>query len=303
MATREGRRLPARLRRASWPPDPARVADLLQTAKTALAGTLAWVLAIDVLGLEQPFLAPWAAVLVVHATIYRTVSRGVQQVAATFVGVLLAWSAGQVFGVDATGMGVMLLLAFGIGALPWWRDEATTIATTGIVVLATNALAHSNLLSARLVDTAVGVVVGLAVNLAVWPPLRDRAAWSRIEELPDELADVLAQLASGLRPELEPEEAEQWTRDLRLVDVRVDEAWGLVRQARESSRLNPRRSRPAGLEDMDEVLHLVEQAVADVLSMVRTITVERRAREPLGRRVPLGLVPARHGDGRRGPAP
>ena len=107
----------------------------------------------------------------------------------------------------------------------------------------------------------------------MWPPLRDRAAWSRIEELPDELADVLAQLASGLRPSSTPEEAEQWTRELRLVDVRVDEAWGLVRQARESSRLNPRRSRPAGLEDMDGVLHLVEQAVADVLSMVRTITV------------------------------
>ena len=72
-------------RRPSWSrlhkPDAVEVADWAQHAKTALAGVIAWVIAIDVLGLEQPFLAPWAAVLVVHATVYRTVSRGGQQIA------------------------------------------------------------------------------------------------------------------------------------------------------------------------------------------------------------------------------
>src|ERR1700759_1707164 len=107
---------------------------VVQPAKAALAGTLAWMLAADVLGLQQPFLAPWSAVLVVHATIYRTVSRGAQQVAATFVGVLLAWSAGQLLGLGASAMALMLLLAFSLGGLTWWRAEATTIATTGIAV-------------------------------------------------------------------------------------------------------------------------------------------------------------------------
>jgi uncharacterized membrane protein YccC len=264
-------RLPARIRERLGRPDPARVADVLQTVKTALAGTLAWVVATDVLHLEQAFLAPWAAVLVVHSTIHRTLSRGAQQVSATFLGVFLAWLAGQLFGLGAVAMGALLLTAFGIGRVRWWRDEAMTIGTTGIVVLATNAIAETNVLASRLLDTSVGVVVGLAVNLVVWPPLRDRAAWSRLDQLPLDLCEVLDELASGLVPELSPEEAEQWVVRLRAVDVRVDEAWGLVRQARESSRLNPRRSRPAGLESMDDVLHLLEQAVADVLSMVRTI--------------------------------
>ncbi|MBV9830483.1 MAG: FUSC family protein [Marmoricola sp.] len=242
-----------------------------QTAKTALAGVVSWVLAADVLGLDQPFLAPWSAVLVVHATVYRSFSRGTQQVAATFMGVLLAWTAGQLFGLGATGMGVMLLLTFGLGLLRWWRAEATTMATTGVVVLATNAFAQANLLTVRLLDTSIGVGVGVLVNFLVWPPLRDRAAWSRIDQLPLELADLLDELGSGLSPELRPEETQEWVDHLRRIDVRVDEAWGLVRQARESSRFNPRRSRPAGLEEMDDVLHLVEQAVADVLSMVRTI--------------------------------
>ena len=60
-------------------------------------------------------------------------------------------------------------------------------------------------------------------------------------------------------------------RRCRELDVRIDEAWGLLRQAQESSRLNPRRSRPADLEDIGRSLHLLEQAVAEALSLARTV--------------------------------
>jgi uncharacterized membrane protein YccC len=254
-------------------PDPVLVVELLQNGKAALAGVVAWVVAIDVLGLEQPFLAPWAAVLVVHATVYRTVSRGGQQVAGTFLGVVLAWACGALFDVSWLAMAVMLVVAFLLGRNRWMRDEAATIATTGIVVLATNAADQSNLLTSRLLDTTVGVVVGLLVNLLVWPPLRDRAAWARAAELPGELADVLAQMAEGMGPDLTPADAEPWVDALRRIDERVDEAWRLLGQARESGRFNPRRSRPAGLDDLTRTLHRLEQAVADTLSMARTLSL------------------------------
>jgi uncharacterized membrane protein YgaE (UPF0421/DUF939 family) len=245
--------------------------DLLQNAKAALAGVVAWVVAVRVLGLEQPFLAPWAAVLVVHSTVYRTVSRGGQQVAATFVGVVLSWGCGRVLDSGALGMGTMLVVAFLLGRVRWLRDESATIATTGIVVLATNAAFQTDLLASRLLDTTVGVVVGLLVNLLVWPPLRDRAAWARVDELPGELAAVLSDMATGLVPDLEPEDTRPWVTRLREIDVRVDEAWSLLSQARESGRMNPRRSQPAGLEDLRRTLHLLEQVVAETLSMARTL--------------------------------
>ena len=50
--------------------------------------------------------------------------------------------------------------------------------------------------------------------------------------------------------------------DSATVDERIDEAWRLLTQARESGRFNPRRSRPAGLDDLVRTLHLLEQAVA-----------------------------------------
>ncbi len=254
-----------------WWPDPVKTVDVLQAAKTALAGVLAWVIATDVLGLEQAFLAPWAAVLVVHATVYRTVSRGGQQIAATFLGVLLAWASGQLFGMGALGMGVMLAAAYLVGQHRWLRDESTTIATTGIVVLATYAIDQENLLLGRLLDTTVGIVVGLAVNLLVWPPLRDRAVWASLDRLPLDLAAVLAEMASGLGPDLESSDVEGWVGRCRQIDEGIDEAWALLGQAKESGRFNPRRSRPLGLDDQVRTLHLLEQAVADTMSTARTV--------------------------------
>ena len=260
-------------------PDAVEVADWAQHGKTALAGLIAWVVATDVLGLEQPFLAPWAAVLVVHATVYRTVSRGGQQIAATFLGVLLAWASGTLFGVGPLGMGVMLAVAFLLGRHRWLEEESTTVATTGIVVLATNVIGTPHLLAGRLLDTSIGVVVGLAVNLVVWPPLRDRAARTYAHHLPQQLADTLEQMAADLGRrghDLDSDDVEAWLRGCREVDVDIDHAWGLLRQAQESSRFNPRRSQPADLDEIVRALHLLEEAVAEAMSLARTVATSAK---------------------------
>lgn len=78
--------------------DPVLSVDVLQLVKTVAAAVLAWTLADRVLGLGQAFLAPWSALLVLHATVYRTVWHSAQQVAMTLLGVLLAFGAVSVFG-------------------------------------------------------------------------------------------------------------------------------------------------------------------------------------------------------------
>jgi hypothetical protein len=269
-----GRETPLRRALARIDPrrvDPVRVIDVTQNAKTVVAGVVAWVLATEVLGLEQAFLAPWAAVLVVHATVFRTVSRAGKQIAGTFIGVFLAWAAVQLLQPSWLAMGAMLVASFLVAIVPWMHDEGTNIGTTGIVVVATNAVAQSNLLTSRLLDTTVGVTVGLAVNLLVWPPLRDKAAFSRVRSLPGELAEIFADIADRLGPDLETSQVDDWVRQCREVDVHIDESWRLLWQAEESSRFNPRRSMPASIEDLTDALHLLEQAVADTLSMARTV--------------------------------
>ena len=127
--------------------------DASQLVKTVAAAVIAWVLASHVFGIAQPFLAPWAALLTVNATVYRTFARGVQQVGATVLGVLLAFAVGNVLGVSAWSLGLMLLVAMLAGSARGLRDESTTAAATALVVLLTGYSANDQILGARLLDT------------------------------------------------------------------------------------------------------------------------------------------------------
>jgi len=263
--------------------DPIWWNDVLQLAKTVLAAVTAWVLASSVLDLPQPFLAPWAALLVVHATVYRTFSKGAQQVAATVVAVLLATAVGEWLGLTTVSMALLLAVALLLGSIPWLGAEATTIAATGVVVLATG-FDDDVMLISRLLDTAIGVGVGLLVNVIVWPPLRRRTAAKALDRIDDSIGELLVDMAAGLGDAVGDEEIEAWVDRTRDLDSDLDQAWALVRQAQESARMNPRRSaRP--MKDPRQwrgLLRRMEQAVAETRSLARTLGGQEAHRETWG---------------------
>ncbi|WP_210438409.1 FUSC family protein [Nocardioides xinjiangensis] len=252
--------------------DPIWWNDALQLGKTVLAAVAAWVVASSVLDLPQPFLAPWAALLVVHATVYRTFSKGAQQVAATVVAVLLAALVGEAFGLTTWAVALLIAVALVLGAVPWLGAEATTIATTGLVVLTTGFDDDVMLLS-RLYDTAIGVGVGLLVNVMVWPPLRRQTAARALDAVDDGIGALLVDMAGGLGDGCQDDDVAAWVDRTRELDADLDHAWALVRQAQESARMNPRRS-ARSLRDPDhwhELLRRMEQAVAETRSLARTL--------------------------------
>jgi uncharacterized membrane protein YccC len=253
--------------------DPVFWSDVTQLAKTVVAGVVAWVIAGEVLELSQSFLAPWAALLVVHSTVYRTFAQGARQVGAAVVGVVLAWAVGSGFGVDTAAVAIVLLVGLLVGAAPWFRGEATTVAATAIIVLTTGTAGHDVALVERLADTGIGIGVGLLVNVAVWPPLRRRTAIAAMDALDDRLGELLVDIADGLTDGYGEADVEEWLERVRSIERELDRVWALLRQAVESARLNPRRS-AAGLRDPGEwraLLDRMEQALADARSTIRTI--------------------------------
>ncbi|RYB96060.1 hypothetical protein EUA06_00210 [Nocardioides glacieisoli] len=263
--------------------DPIWWNDVLQLAKTVLAAVAAWVIAASVLHLPQPFLAPWAALLVVHATVYRTFSKGAQQVAATVVAVLLATAVGEAFGLSTEAIALLLVLALVLGSVPWLGAEATTIATTGLVVLTTG-FDDDVMLISRLYDTAIGVGVGLLVNVIVWPPLRRRTAAKALDRIDDGIGALLVDMAAGLRDAAPDEDVATWVDRTRDLDEDLDQASALVRQAQESARMNPRRSaRPMkDPKEWHDLLRRMEQAVAETRSLARTLGGQHAHRETWG---------------------
>ena len=253
--------------------DPVFWNDITQLLKTVLAAVLAWVLATEAFSLPQSFLAPWAALLVVHATVYRTFSHGLRQVTAAVVGVVLAWAVGNGLGLDTASVAVVLALGLAIGALPWFGDEATTVAATALVVLATGFSEDDSMLLARLGDTAIGIVVGLLVNAAVWPPLRRRTAIAAMDRIDDRIGGLLVDMARGLLDGCDDDDVTDWVDRSRSLEDELDHAWSLVRQAQESARMNPRGS-AREVRDPSRwliLLQRMDQAVADTRSMARTL--------------------------------
>jgi uncharacterized membrane protein YccC len=253
--------------------DPVFWSDVTQLVKTAVAATLAWVLAVELVGERQSFLAPWAALLVVHATVYRTFSQGARQVGAAVVGVLLAWAAGNLVGPDVAALGAVVFLGLLLGRSRWLEGEATTAAATALIVLTTGFADDQHLLVNRLLDTAIGISVGLIVNIAVWPPLRRRSAIAALDTLDDRIGVLLVEVADGLAGQCSPDEVAEWLETTRELDGEIDSAWALVRQARESAVLNPRRSarQLRHPEVWIVLLRHMEQAVAEIRSIARTL--------------------------------
>lgn len=271
--------------------DPVLWTSVLQLVKTVVAAVVAWVLAVRVFGLPQPFLAPWAALLTVHATVYRTLARGVQQVGAAVLGVLLAFAAGSLFGVNAVSLAAVIFLALAVGSTRGLRAESSTAAATALVVLTTGYSDDGDMLLARLFDTGIGIGVGLAVTLVVWAPLRDRSAARQVDVIDDRIGGLLADIGAALRTRRESEDVEAWIDRSRDLDGDIDRAWSVVREARESGRFNPRpgaMARMRAAEDFPAILRRLEQAVAELRSMARTIghacesdeEWDRRFREP-----------------------
>ena len=257
--------------------DPVAWTSGLQLVKTALACVIAWALAFHVFGIGQPFLAPWAALLTVHATVFGTFKRGAQQVGATVVGVLVASAAGYLFGLNAVTLGVAVLIGLAAGSVRGLRAEATTGAATAIVVLTAGYSDDPHMVAERLLDTGIGVAVGMLVNLLVWPPLRDRGAAHQIDVIDDRLGLLLSNIAAALRDRGAPS-VDEWIGCADELDHEIGEGWRVLGQARESGRLNPRRATHARMRATDDfggVLRRLEQAVAETRSMARTIGLAR----------------------------
>jgi len=253
--------------------DPLRWARTAQLAKTVLAAVAAWALAVDVFHLSQAFMAPWAALLTVHATLFGTIRRGVQQAGASVLGVLIAFAAWHLFGLDAVSLGAAVLAGLVAGSVRGVHASTTT-AATAVVVLTTGYIDKSGALAARLADTGIGIVVGFLVNLVVWPPLRDRSAANEVDVIDDRVGELLTDMAGRLRDGGTEDDIAGWIARADELDNDIDRAWSGLHEARESGRLNPRLAaarRMRATEGFAPIVDRLAQAVAEIRSMACTI--------------------------------
>ncbi len=208
---------------------------LRQIAKTALAATVSWELAIRLLDSPLPALAALGAILTVQSTVKQTVTFGIQQVVGVTVGVGGAFAVVGLLGVHAWSVGIVILVALAVGHLLRLGKQVNQVAISALLVLALG----TGYGSVRIVDTLLGAIVGVLVNALLAPPTHVQAAAGEIARVAEDLGLLLADIGKGLRTGWDHKAAQDWLRRARELDAARARAGEAVRRGDESLLYNP----------------------------------------------------------------
>ncbi|WP_150117117.1 FUSC family protein [Arthrobacter sp. ERGS1:01] len=217
---------------------------MLLAAKTALAVGVAWFLGTHVPGAadKYPYYAPLGALVSMYPTFMGSVRAGFQTLIGLSLGIVLA-AAVLILGSPniltislAVGAGVLLAGQPRLGA----GREYVPVATLLVLILGgRNADAFS---AGYAIQMGLGVMVGLVINVIIFPPLTLDAARLRISRGRKVLINQLEDMAKALSEHWPPEH-EDWASRHQVLESSVSEIRGAVHGASESHKANPRAYR------------------------------------------------------------
>ncbi|MFH9294826.1 FUSC family protein [Streptomyces sp. NPDC017520] len=254
--------------------------QVTQSLKAAAAAIVAWALTGWWLTAPMALMAPWAAVALVLGTVYRSVRTATQLLLMITAGTLLAAGAAALTGDTMAAMVIALPLTVLLGNLAPVGGQGLYAPTTALFVLAYGsyslpAVGH------RLLETAVGAAVGIAVNAVVLPPVHSLQVSRLACALPRDCAELLRDMGDGIRErEYDAQRAEHWHRSAQdllaaLSELHVARGWNT-----ESFRLNPghrlRRRTPAPSTSWDIVwARVANRLLALTLTLWETTSEQR----------------------------
>ena len=214
---------------------------MLQAAKAAVAVGLAWSVAPYLPGVADnyPYYAPLGALVSMYPTLMGSVRNALHTLGGLAVGIAIA-SAVIVFSEPNV---VTISLAVGIGSLiaatGWFGANREFIPVTVLFVLiigGPNADAYS---IGYLEQISLGIVIGLLVNMLVFPELSLDAVGRQLSKYRSVLADHLSEVAEALTASWPPERDGWASRSDALVSVSRD-VRAALHHADESRKVNPR---------------------------------------------------------------
>jgi uncharacterized membrane protein YgaE (UPF0421/DUF939 family) len=208
--------------------------------QAAVAAALAWLVASEVIGHEQAFFAPIAALITLGLTVGERIQRAVEIAIGVAVGIAVADALVVAIGTGtwqvAVVVGLAMLAATLIGGGPLLASQAGVSA----VLVATLQPPDGGFDFNRSIDALVGGGVALLVGTLVLPVNPLRLVRERTDPLLERLADTLEEISEALRSR-DAAAAEVALAAVARVDTLQDGMHAAIEAARDAARLSPRR--------------------------------------------------------------
>ncbi|MCZ2401975.1 FUSC family protein [Paenarthrobacter sp. Z7-10] len=210
--------------------------------KAALAAGIAWFVAPLIPGpaAQYPYYAPFGALISMYPTVSSSLRQGLQSLVGLAAGIGLAFALVSIGKPNPVTVAIVVGVGMILSGIPRIGGGKDWIPTAALFVLVLGGADAESFSIGYLVQSGVGVGIGLAVNLLIFPPLRFNAAATSLEFCRLALAAQLEDMGVAITEKWPPEHANWSTRNDRLSEAsrRVREA---VSDADQSRKANPRR--------------------------------------------------------------
>lgn len=243
---------------------------LLQVVKSAAATISAWLIAGWISPTQLPVVAAIAALLVVQPSVNQSLSKALERSIGVIAGVVIAVALGLLLGSPSW----IVMLAIVVAMLVAWTFRASPgtanqVAISAMLVLALGSSSPVYAF-ARIMETLIGVVIGIVVNALIVPPVLVAPARRDVGLLGGELAASLDRLAASLPESQTTARRQELMLEARLLRPMKDAAEAAIAAGEESLTLNPRRSaHRADLHEIRELLERLSPIVTQTIGMTR----------------------------------
>ncbi|MGH2800632.1 MAG: FUSC family protein, partial [Thermoleophilaceae bacterium] len=207
---------------------------------SAVAASLAWLVATEVVGHEQPFFAPISAVITLGLTVGQRRRRAVELAIGVAMGIAIADALVAAIGTGTWQIGIVVALAMVAAALVGGGSLLASQAGASAVLVATLQPPEGDFDFDRALDALVGGGIALVVSSLLLPINPMRLVGESALPVLDRLVSALGQIASALTTR-QPEAADAALLAVARVDGEHEHLVETLGAAGEAARLSPQR--------------------------------------------------------------
>jgi uncharacterized membrane protein YgaE (UPF0421/DUF939 family) len=207
---------------------------------SAVAASLAWLVATELVGHERPFFAPISAVITLGLTVGERRRRAIELAIGVSVGIAIADALVAAIGTGTWQVGVVVALAMVAATLVGGGPLLASQAGASAVLVATLQPPDGGVEFGRALDALVGSGIALLVSSLLLPVQPMRLLRESAGPVLDGLVEALDRLAQALTSR-RPEAAEEALLAVARADAVHDGLVSTLAAAGEAGRLSPQR--------------------------------------------------------------